>query len=270
MSNELRDRLFGELDALVLIDPHTHIDPLRPAAETLGDLLGYHYYTELAHSAGLARERIEEPGIGPKEKVARLVPSLAALDNTVQVSWMNEILRSLFDCGEETLTPDNWESIFDRTAAMMARPDWADSVLERSKLEAVFLTNDFDDPLEGFDTTRYVPCLRTDDLVFHLARPETLRRLNRSADIDVHDTASLRQAISRLFDRFVSAGRGPRRSRCRPTSRPSAWPRAKQAELSTKRSPRAKPPTRPADVRWRPMCFGPWPNIAPSTGCHSI
>ena len=42
----------------------------------------------------------------------------------------------------------------------------------QSKLEQVFLTNDFDDPLEGFDTNRYIPCLRTDDLVFHLAKPE--------------------------------------------------------------------------------------------------
>ena len=32
-------------------------------------------------------------------------------------------------------------------------------MLERTKLDAVFLTNDFDDPLEGFDTKRYMPCL---------------------------------------------------------------------------------------------------------------
>ena len=52
MSQSLRQRLFDELDGLVLVDPHTHINPHRPAAETLADILGYHYYTELAHSAG--------------------------------------------------------------------------------------------------------------------------------------------------------------------------------------------------------------------------
>ena len=56
MSQELRKRIFTELDALILIDPHTHINALQPAAQTLGDILGYHYYTELAHSAGLPRE----------------------------------------------------------------------------------------------------------------------------------------------------------------------------------------------------------------------
>ena len=44
-------------------------------------------------------------------------------------------------------------------------------MLHRSNIEKVFLTNDFDDPLTGFNTQRYVPCLRTDDLVFHLDKP---------------------------------------------------------------------------------------------------
>ena len=48
-----------------------------PAATTLADILGYHYYTELAHSAGMPRAQIEEPGLAPKEKVRRLVPWLA-------------------------------------------------------------------------------------------------------------------------------------------------------------------------------------------------
>ena len=51
MSLELRRRIFTELDSLVLIDPHSHIQPLDPGSKTLADILGYHYYTELAHSA---------------------------------------------------------------------------------------------------------------------------------------------------------------------------------------------------------------------------
>jgi len=73
MSIELRQRIFEQLDSLVLIDPHTHINALRPASETLADILGYHYYTELAHSGGMPKSRIEEPGIDPKEKVSRLI-----------------------------------------------------------------------------------------------------------------------------------------------------------------------------------------------------
>src|SRR5690606_41413169 len=96
MSSELKARILSELEELVLIDPHTHINPHAPASTTLADIMGYHYYTELAHSAGLPREEIEEPGLSPKEKVGRLVPKLAELDNTIQVSWLMELCREFF------------------------------------------------------------------------------------------------------------------------------------------------------------------------------
>jgi len=79
VSQDLRQRLFDVLNDLELIDPHTHINPTQPAARTLADILGYHYYTELAHSAGVPREHIEAPGLDPKEKVARIVGGLELL-----------------------------------------------------------------------------------------------------------------------------------------------------------------------------------------------
>ncbi len=211
MSLDLRHRIFDELDGLVLIDPHTHINPHAPASKTLADILGYHYYTELAHSAGMPREEIEEPGgalknLDPKEKVRRLVHNLAPLDNTVQYSWLIEMCQVFFGFKEDHLTPDNWEALYDTAAARMAEPDWEEQVLRRSKLEAVFLTNDFDDPLEGFDTRRYVPCLRTDDLVFHLARPKVRERLEKATGISLRDCRTLRHAIGKLFDHFTAKG----------------------------------------------------------------
>ncbi|MCG8584066.1 MAG: glucuronate isomerase [Pirellulales bacterium] len=206
MSLELRKRIFGELDSLVLIDPHTHINPLSPASETLADILGYHYYTELAHSAGLARDQIEEPSIDPKEKVRRLVENLMPLENTVQYEWLIDICEVFFGLDTEHLTTDNWEAVYDTAVAKMAEPDWEDQVLRASKLEAVFLTNDFDDPLEGFDTKRYIPCLRTDDLVFHLDKPEVRERLAQASKTDVKDAASMRDAIGELFSHFVKHG----------------------------------------------------------------
>ena len=59
MSASLRQRIFEQLDALTIVDPHTHINPLAAPSKTLADIMGYHYYTELAHSAGLPRERQE-------------------------------------------------------------------------------------------------------------------------------------------------------------------------------------------------------------------
>src|SRR6187402_928515 len=104
MSDSLRSRLFQELDRLVLIDPHTHINPHAPAATTLADIMGYHYYTELAHSAGMPKIQVEEPGLHPKEKVRRLVPWLEKLSNTIQVGWLVELSQKFFGFGDELLT----------------------------------------------------------------------------------------------------------------------------------------------------------------------
>jgi glucuronate isomerase len=206
MSLELRRRIFTELDSLVLIDPHTHINAHAPASNTLADILGYHYYTELAHSAGMPRAEIEEPNLDPKEKVRRLVENLAPLDNTIQYSWLIEMCQVFFGFEGDRLTPENWETLYDTAAARMAKPDWEAEVLRRSKLEAVFLTNDFDDPLKGFDTGRYVPCLRTDDLVFHLARPKVRERLEKATGLSLRDSRTLRHAIGKLFDHFTASG----------------------------------------------------------------
>ena len=63
MTSSLVKEILNPLEQLRLIDPHSHINPHSAASETLADILGYHYYTELAHSAGLSRDQIEKPGI---------------------------------------------------------------------------------------------------------------------------------------------------------------------------------------------------------------
>ncbi len=204
MSQQLRQTIFAELDALTLIDPHSHINPHAPASTTLADILGYHYYTELAHSAGMPRMDIEEPELDPKEKVGRIVERFEPLDNTVQASWLIEMAQAFFGFADDRLTLDNWEALYDDSAAKMAEPDWQQQVLRQSKLAGVFLTNDFDDPLEGFDTSLYIPCLRTDDLVFHLAQGEVRQRLQQATDVNLSDAQSLRDAIGKLFDHFVN------------------------------------------------------------------
>jgi glucuronate isomerase len=206
MSLDLRRRLFAELDKLVLVDPHTHINPLDPGSHTLADILGYHYYTELAHSAGMPKAQIEEPGLAPKEKVRRLIENLGPVQNTIQYSWLVEMCQTFFGLTEPDITPRNWERVYDSAEMLMCHADWPQQVLRQSKIEAVFLTNDFDDPLEDFDTSVYIPCLRTDDLVFHLARPDVQDRLERSTGIAPSDARSLRRAIAALFLHFKSRG----------------------------------------------------------------
>jgi glucuronate isomerase len=203
MSQQVAQEILTELESLRLIDPHTHINPLSAASETLADIMGYHYYTELAHSAGLSKAQIEEPGISPKEKVGRLVPWLATIENTVQYSWLLEMSQTFFGFSDDRITEDNWESLYDDSLAKMQAPDWEQQVLQQSGLDQVYLTNDFDDPLTGFDSSFYVPCLRTDDLVFHLGKPDVRERLQKCTDVNPGNSASMKDALAKLFIHFT-------------------------------------------------------------------
>ncbi len=206
MSSELRHRLFTELNSLVLVDPHSHIQPLAPASTTLADLLGYHYYTELAHSAGMPQELLRVPGADPRETVRRLVAHLEPLRNTIQYSWLIEMAQTFFGFRDEHLTMDNWESLYDAAQQRAAAADWPEQVLRESNLHSVFLTNDFDDPLRGWDTSVFVPCLRTDELVFKLADESVRQRLESTTDLSLTGIGAVREALARLFARFVARG----------------------------------------------------------------
>ncbi|MFY9253004.1 MAG: glucuronate isomerase [Fuerstiella sp.] len=204
MSQQLAQEILGELESLRLIDPHTHINPMSAASKTLADIMGYHYYTELAHSAGLAKNRIEEPGLAPKEKVARLVPWLATIENTAQYSWLLEICQVFFGFEGDQITESNWEALYDTSLARMSQPTWEKQVLETSGLDQVYLTNDFDDPLSDFDTSFYVPCLRTDDLVFHLSKTVVRERLKKCTDSSPTNATELKDSLGKLFAHFTA------------------------------------------------------------------
>jgi glucuronate isomerase len=196
--------LFEEMSRWPILDPHSHIDPHRPAARNFDEVLGYHYYTELAHSAGMPAELVA-PGLDPAERARNLSGYLDRIDNTVQYSWLTEIART-FHGFEGRLDPETIDDLFARSDKSRDGASWDREVWEKTRLEAVFLTNEFDDPLEGFDTSKFVPCLRTDDVVLRLHQPRTVERLRESSGVDVRDYNSLKTALSKLFDRFKAKG----------------------------------------------------------------
>ena len=209
MTDTVRDSIYEAIASIRLIDPHTHINPHAPASNTLADLLGYHYYTELAHSAGMPKDQIEEDGISDRELVRRLVTNLSPLENTAQYRWLIEICRKFFGFTGERLDESNWEEVYETSEKQMKLAEWPQMVLDQSNVEAVFLTNDFDDDLEGFDSDTYIPCLRTDDLVFHLTKSQTRERLAACTGIELNGSlANLRESLRQRFEHFV--GRGAR------------------------------------------------------------
>jgi len=207
MTDTVRNSIYEAIASIRLIDPHTHINPHAPASNTLADLLGYHYYTELAHSAGMPKDQIEEDGISHRELVRRLVTNLSPIENTAQYRWLIEICRKFFGFTDDRLDESNWEEVYETSEAQMKIAEWPQMVLDQSNVEAVFLTNDFDDELEGFDCNTYIPCLRTDDLVFHLSKPQTQERLAACTGIELDGSlTSLRESLQQRFEHFVGHG----------------------------------------------------------------
>lgn len=237
--NLVRD-LTTALDAIPIIDPHSHIDPLAPVSKSLDDILGYHYYTELAHSAGMSQEPLAKD-VSPRERVRAIVRHMDRYDNTAQYAWFVDIARTFLGFQGTRLAADDADKLFDAAEKTFAQKDWEQQVIERTKLERIFLTNEFDDPLDWksapgdsrgrieeprSSTTRsrdstiptvspgasplnpdvYVPCLRTDSLVFHLDRTDTRDRLEKATGVRVTDAGSLRMAIARLFMHFTRKG----------------------------------------------------------------
>jgi len=201
----LIQRLNAELAKIPLVDSHSHVPGPDPVSRTLDDILGYHYYTELAHSTGMSKDCLAKDH-DPAARCREILSYLPKLKNTAQYSWFTHICRDFlgFQGGHPNET--HAEQLWHEARTVFSRPDWEQTVWKKTNLACVFLTNDFDDPLEGFDTTRYIPCLRTDDLVFHLHDPAVRDRLEKATAIAPTNAAKTRQAIDKLFVHFKAKG----------------------------------------------------------------
>ena len=202
---QIAQELFEQIRQWPIYDPHSHIDPHRPAARHFDEVLGYHYFTELAHSAGMPASLVD-PELEPSTRCRNLARWLERIDNTVQYSWLLEIAREFHGFEGDAVNSETIEELISAADKESEGPQWDATVWKKSNLEAVFLTNDFDDPLQGWDTAQYIPCLRTDDLVLKLHEPRTRQRLNAFADMEVVDYNSLRTAIGKIFDHFMKHG----------------------------------------------------------------
>ncbi len=197
--------LYAALSTIPLIDPHSHIDPLAPASRTLDDILGYHYYTELAHSAGMSQAPLAKD-VSPRDRVRAIVAHMDRYDNTAQYAWFVDIAKTFLGFTGDRVTAADADPLFDAAEKVFAQPDWEQQVFAKTKLEKIFLTNEFDDPLLNFDTAKYVPCLRTDALVFQSDSPDVRQRLAKATGIEAGDAVGMMKAIRKLFEHFTSKG----------------------------------------------------------------
>ena len=111
MDNLTRD-LTAALDAIPLIDPHSHIEPLAAASKSLDDILGYHYYTELAHSAGMPQTCLAKD-FPKRDRCREIIRSMSRYDNCEQSRWFDDIAKSFLGFKGDRVTEKDADSLFD-------------------------------------------------------------------------------------------------------------------------------------------------------------
>ena len=109
MSDTVRDSIYQAIASIRLIDPHTHINPHAPASTTLADILGYHYFTELAHSAGMPKAAMLTHGETPPWNGSELA-----------YQW---VLAYWFDQGEPVLMDVDGNKIMEDARRLTFRAD---------------------------------------------------------------------------------------------------------------------------------------------------
>src|SRR6266849_7229365 len=128
IADKLVRDLYTEICKVPLIDPHSHIDPHKAAARNLDDILGYHYYTELAHSAGMDQAPLS-PEVPPRERVRAILAHMDRFDNTAQYSWFLEIARTFLGFDGDRVTAADCDRLCDSAERVMAQADWEEQVL---------------------------------------------------------------------------------------------------------------------------------------------
>jgi glucuronate isomerase len=204
-SSDLERRLLEEILRIPLIDVHSHVPQHAPFAASLRDLLGYHYFTELAYSAGMDKSLLD-PGTPDEVTLPALVEALCAFDNTIQYGWLIELAGELFGFRHRHLTRDNWQELAELVSKESKHPGRERDILRRSGIEKAFLTNSLDEDLQRIDRDIFVPSLRADNLVLKFDEAEVRQSLEKVTDVAIAGAGDVREALAKLVRHFKTHG----------------------------------------------------------------
>jgi glucuronate isomerase len=206
MNSTLVNELYEQIDALPIVDIHTHVAWKTGTAASIGDILSYHYYTELTNAAEFQEGKF--PFGDPRELTRVILPKLSYIRNTVQYDWLMTISREYLGLEAAEWYPENWEFIYDTSVEVMGRPEWRAEMIAQSNILRVFLTNQYSDDLEGLDTSFYSPCLRTEPFILWFDRPAEREGLGAFLGRPLRTTADLAAVIDKTFEKFIAHGMG--------------------------------------------------------------
>jgi len=100
ITDALEERIHQGILEIPLIDIHTHVEPGKPHAATLCDIISYHFVLADLEAAGLQREEWQRDDLSPEEKVAKAIPFFRRCRNTGTFRCLENLLCDLYGIDE--------------------------------------------------------------------------------------------------------------------------------------------------------------------------
>ena len=148
------------------------------------------------------------PDLDPRTRSQNLAEYLERIDNTVQYSWLLEIARTFHGFAHDRITPQNVGELYDRALHEHDGDGLGPRGLERHPPGGRLPDQRLRRPAGrlGHPRVRPLPADRRPGAQAARA-PHRSSGCGGAPAVDVQDLASLREAIGRAFERFVSQGR---------------------------------------------------------------
>lgn len=197
--NKLQEELFIEISKIPIIDIHTHIDYFTPFAKNLAEIIGYHYYTELACSSGFNKNYLDS---SPYEMVKKIVTYLPYIEHTIQYSWLIDLCKFFFNFKDNYLTNKNIEFLYHKVEEKGRNKNRLNTILEKSNIKKIVLTNNFDEDLEKFTSSVFIPSLRADELVFKIQDEKIRERLAKKTKKNIKNIDDFEKTVNSIFKYF--------------------------------------------------------------------
>jgi glucuronate isomerase len=135
---EVRRTIAKALQGARTMDPHCHLNPGKPVALNLTDILLYHHVWIELISAGMDQREtnltglpheLADPGLEPAERVRRALPFLPRIRNSTIAVMLRWLLEDVYGFREE-LTPAGVERLSEIVARRGREEGWQDRLFD--------------------------------------------------------------------------------------------------------------------------------------------
>ena len=203
--------LNAELDAVPVVDPHTHLRASKPTAGNLADLILYHHvWVELVSAgmpatattkAGLPHE-VADPGMEPLDRVKAALPYLHHIRNTTCGHLLRTILADLYGVPDGEITAGNVDGLSALVAERASDPAWTSHVLKDTCHIQASVTVERD-RAPAWDASMSRAVEQSLNLVSGKKSPhDTLLEMERSLSVHLRTAGDLGRAFHDLGRRY--------------------------------------------------------------------